>query len=1099
MKGSLLLLLLLFIAMPIQAQYYEQCYTVSGFTDNENSGNSFNFNSTIRSNASKEFALVGNTKLFRVSKEGTKLWEKDLTAGVYDYAIDGSGNVIAIHNSGTKLIKYNSNGSMAWEKTFTSQSVIKLFVDDSGNVYATGYDNNTSGLLLVKYASNGTLAWQKIIGGAYGNSVVANSAGDVFVLGIDYNNGGDLLVKYSSNGTFQWQKAINYFFFNRQLMLAPDGNVYAILNDDFSTRVLKVNPSTGNTLNDELIDMGRPVATFGGGNSLFILGTVGDNSFGNQYYVYKLNSDFTGGFFDSFSQQFHFDFPPSRYRSVLVESNGNILLSFMSSLNGEWGGVLVRMTSAGAIIGETNFFNVATTGAAIDHQGYYVFSTDFDCLKKLTLCTNLSVSITGQPANQTICSGTNAQFTVSATGQGLLYQWKKGTQILSNNSKYSGVNSTTLTVKVANVTDDAGTYTCEVFDGCFHTVTSQSASLSFIGSSSITAQPANVSQCPGTEAVFQITTSGGQNVKYQWKKGTTSLTESATVVGTQTNKLTLKGIVAGDAGQYHCEVTSDCFPSALVSQQGILTVLPSTTISSQPAAITTCAGSTAVFTVVAGGTNLTYQWRKGGVNLTESSLAVGTKSTVLSIKDVKTSDAGDYSCVITGACGNPVTSSNAAMVVTPAAQITQQPVSKEICAGGAVSFSVAATGSGLSYSWKKGNTPLTNGGKYSGVNTATLNISSTTVAEEGQYGCTVSSSCGNEVISTVAQLSIGSAPSITGKSADLNLCAGELAKMSVTISGGLVTYQWKKNGVVLTEGNGIIGSNARELFIQNIKSSDAGNYTCSVSSGCGAVQVSGAIKLELTSELVIDTQRSTQRNCKGEKVTMVVPASGIVQTYQWKKNGVNLTNSANLSGVKTSTLIIQQSAVADEGFYSCELLSPCGKILLSADIKLEINPQPDLLLLDINCDAFPTEWASLVMDINNVFGEYSLLKEGSTTPLSDVRFAAASGQYTIIKSNGVCADSIQWNNACVITGVEYAQADLEVLPNPSSGTFTVQHSFPMQQLEMYDMRGVEVLSSPLSAGAETQVDASQLADGIYYVTLFTKEGKRISKRILIQR
>lgn len=1095
MKGYFGLLLLLVIVVSARAQYYEQCLTVSGFTDDPDNGNGYNFKSTIRSNASKEFVMVGDAKLFRISKEGVKLWEKTVTANIFDYGIDKSGNVLAIHNNGSRLIKYNSGGTLEWEKTFSLQIINRISTDDSDNVYITGYDNNTSGLLLIKYSSNGTLAWQKTIGGGNGNAIVTTATGDVYVIGNDYNNGGFMLIKYSSGGTLQWQSSINNGIPARELKLGPDNNLYCFLHDDFTTVIYKVNASNGSAIDNILLDYGNTVSQFGPSNSIFVLGTLGNG----RHSIYKVNSDFSGTVFRDLITYRYRNFD---YKAIEVEADGTVTANMIYESN-DRASIFYRMNSSAVDIDDWLTFENPNTGLVIDYQGSYILPTDYDCLKKITPCGKIPFAISSQPSNTTVCQGSDAQFSFAVNGLGLLYQWKKGTTILTNNSKYSGVNTETLTVKSANQNDDAGSFTCEVFDVCYLPVpnrklTSQAVSINFINSSSITTQPQNVSQCIGTDAIFQITTSSGQNPKYQWKKGAAALVESAVVVGSKTNKLTLKGITSAEAGKYYCEVTSDCFNSPLVSQEAILTLLGTTSITTQPAPVATCAGSTAVFNVIAAGTNVTYQWRKGNTNLVESSVYVGTKSTTLSIKDVKASDVADYSCIVTGACGAPVTSSVAALSVTASVQITQQPASKEICAGASATFSVAGTGTGLSYSWKKGNTVLLNAGKYSGVNTATLNISSTSAAEEGQYSCVISSTCGTEAISTVAQLSIGTTPSITAKSADLKLCQGEVAKMSVTVSSPLVTYQWKRDGTALTEGNVILGSKAKELFITSVKASDAGNYTCEVSSGCGTPQVSGVIKLELTDELILTQGAQVQQGCDDEKISLTAPATGIVQTYQWKKNGNNLSNTVNISGTKTATLVITKSTSVDEGFYTCELLSPCGKLLLTDAIQLQINPKPQLSLLDVNCESFPVEWSEIVVDSKNVFADYSIFRKGNANALAGLQSAQKSGTYIIVKSNGICADSVEWENDCVITSLEKDQSVLAIAPNPSRGLFKI--SYPgLHRFEIHDSRGTEVLTNVQSVEGETPVDVSHLVDGMYYFTLITPEGQRISQRILIQR
>src|SRR4029079_263621 len=66
------------------------------------------------------------------------------------------------------------------------------------------------------------------------------------------------------------------------------------------------------------------------------------------------------------------------------------------------------------------------------------------------------VVITAQPtASQTLCAGSPATFSVTATGTGLAYQWKK------NGTNISGANASTYSIPTVT-TADAGTYTVVV-------------------------------------------------------------------------------------------------------------------------------------------------------------------------------------------------------------------------------------------------------------------------------------------------------------------------------------------------------------------------------------------------------------------------------------------------------------------------------------------------------------------------------------------------------------------------------------------------------------------------------------------------------------
>ncbi len=118
-------------------------------------------------------------------------------------------------------------------------------------------------------------------------------------------------------------------------------------------------------------------------------------------------------------------------------------------------------------------------------------------------------------------------------------------------------------------------------------------------------------------------------------------------------------------------------------------------ITAQPASVAQCAGSNVSFSVTATGTALTYQWQKGGVNI------AGATNATYAINNIAPADAGSYTVVITGTCGN-ITSNAATLTVNTAPAITGQPVAATQCTGTNVTFTVTATGTGLTYQWRKG-------------------------------------------------------------------------------------------------------------------------------------------------------------------------------------------------------------------------------------------------------------------------------------------------------------------------------------------------------------------------------------------------------------
>jgi hypothetical protein len=80
----------------------------------------------------------------------------------------------------------------------------------------------------------------------------------------------------------------------------------------------------------------------------------------------------------------------------------------------------------------------------------------------------------------------------------------------------------------------------------------------------------------------------------------------------------------------------------------------------------------------------------------------GATSSSYTIAATVAADAGNYDVVVSGTCTPAVTSAVATLTVNALPVITGQPVaSQAICEGSSATFTVTATGTGLTYQWKK--------------------------------------------------------------------------------------------------------------------------------------------------------------------------------------------------------------------------------------------------------------------------------------------------------------------------------------------------------------------------------------------------------------
>lgn len=100
-----------------------------------------------------------------------------------------------------------------------------------------------------------------------------------------------------------------------------------------------------------------------------------------------------------------------------------------------------------------------------------------------------------------------------------------------------------------------------------------------------------------------------------------------------------------------------------ISTCGMTASLPSL-ISTEPADQAACAGSSVSFSVTASGTALTYQWRKGTLNLVNGGNISGAATSTLTINPANLSDAGtNYNVIISGTAIPNDTSRNATLTI----------------------------------------------------------------------------------------------------------------------------------------------------------------------------------------------------------------------------------------------------------------------------------------------------------------------------------------------------------------------------------------------------------------------------------------------------
>ena len=187
----------------------------------------------IVAGGTNSFGSVGfDFWVLKLNPDGTVAWQKTYGGSGIDvahsiqqtsdggYIVAGSTNSFGAGGYDIWVLKLNSDGTVAWQKTYggassDGASSIRQ-TSDGGYIVAGGTNSFGAGegdIWVLKLNSDGTVAWQKTYGGAGDDlafSIQQTSDGGYIVAGRTYSFGAGerdfWVLKLNSDGTVAWQK-----------------------------------------------------------------------------------------------------------------------------------------------------------------------------------------------------------------------------------------------------------------------------------------------------------------------------------------------------------------------------------------------------------------------------------------------------------------------------------------------------------------------------------------------------------------------------------------------------------------------------------------------------------------------------------------------------------------------------------------------------------------------------------------------------------------------------------------------------------------------------------------------------------------------------
>ena len=264
--------------------------------------------------------------------------------------------------------------------------------------------------------------------------------------------------------------------------------------------------------------------------------------------------------------------------------------------------------------------------------------------------------------------------------------------------------------------------------------------------------------------------------------------------------------------------------------------------------------------------------------------------------------------------------------------ISTQPSNSTVCTGVNTSFSVVASGTSPNYQWQVSTsgcngtwTNLTNNAPYSGVTTATLNITAPNVSLNGNvYRVVVSNSCPSTINSSCVSLTVNpnvTAGTVSGASP---VCIGNMPQYTVNNATPGGTWSSTNTNVATVNSNGVV--TAVNAGTADIK------YT--VNSGCGS-PVSSSQTITVNPNVTAGTVSGTSPLCVGGNATY---SSNGTPGGSWSSSNTSVatvnSGTGNVSAVGTGVANI---------IYTVS--SGCGSpVTSSQSLTVNDNPNPGTII-----------------------------------------------------------------------------------------------------------------------------------------------------------
>ena len=572
-------------------------------------------------------------------------------------------------------------------------------------------------------------------------------------------------------------------------------------------------------------------------------------------------------------------------------------VSFSGLATGE-GDIRYQWTKAGQAIAGAQSSTYTIPSLTKTDAGEYVLMATAACGSTSSSAALLQVgdapSFVQQPVDGTACSGTEAQFSLLATGDPVLrYQWEQQVEgvwiSIAEDGTFSGCSSNVLRIQTKE-TMDQRKFRCQLLSP-YGSALSQEVSLR-LNDLRLLVSPSSQSVREGQSVSWTMEASGQSPIAYQWRKNGTEM------AGETQSVYRITRVSKSDEGDYDCVLSNAC--GTKNSSLAKLRVGRLPLVLEQPSALNVCSGSPVQWKVKAdvnssetiplsSAETINYQWQVRS-NASEEFKDIlndlvysGALSNRLDFVGTMDLNGKQFRCIVSNDFGT-VQSDVSSLKIGLPARILAQPLAGRICSGGSLDFSTNASGTNeLSYQWQVESqgqwTALAAGG--SGFSSSKMTIHANDGMDGWKFRCLVADGACTTA-TEAALLNVQHLLELKKAPVDVEKQLGESNTFEVEISGSDLKFQWYKGSASSPKEQIITGATGSSLHLSQLKADDEAYYSVLVIGACGTNLYGAELKMLLVPQII--TQPQSRKVCLGDQVGFSVRAleHHLPNTYRWQ-------------------------------------------------------------------------------------------------------------------------------------------------------------------------------------------------------------------------